>query len=209
MKKSKLAVLALTFSVLLHLCSTACASEAKKATIYRDEFGIPHVFAPTLEAAAYAIGYAQAEDGLEELLKTYRRATGTMSEAFGAEYFTHDVIQRMWRHAAISREKYEQVSPKSRAVLESYQDGVRLFMKEHPEQVPAWAQEIRPWDAIALGRFIIWGWPMGEAGSDLEKAGIHPDEIAYRGSNEILISPKRTAMKAPIAIIDPHLSWYG
>ena len=39
--------------------------------------------------------------------------------------------------------------------------------------------------------------------------GIQPDEMAYRGSNEILLAPSRTAMKAPIAIVDPHLSWYG
>ena len=51
---------------------------ADDATIYRDEFGIPHVFASTLENAAYAIGYAQAEDRLEELLKNYRRANGSM-----------------------------------------------------------------------------------------------------------------------------------
>jgi len=50
---------------------------------------------------------------------------------------------------------------------------------------------------------------MGEANSDLQKAGIQPDEMAYRGSNEILIAPSRTSMKVPIAIVDPHLSWYG
>ena len=47
----------------------------QSTTIYRDEFGIPHIFAPTLEDAAYAVGYAQAEDRLEELLKNYRRAS--------------------------------------------------------------------------------------------------------------------------------------
>ena len=182
---------------------------AAEATIYRDEFGIPHVFSATLESAAYAVGYAQAEDRLEELLKNYRRANGTMSEVFGPDYFRQDLIQRMWRHAEISREKYEQISPKMRAVMEAYQNGVRQFMKEHPEQVPAWAQEIHPWDVVALGRYIIWGWPLGEANSDLEKAGIRPDPMAYRGSNEVLIGPKRTAMKVPIAIVDPHLSWYG
>jgi acyl-homoserine lactone acylase PvdQ len=185
------------------------ANNVKSATLYRDEFGIPHVFAPTLEGAAYAVGYAQAEDRLEELLKNYRRANGTMSEAFGKEYFRQDMIQRMWRHREVSREKYHQVSAKMRSAIESYQRGVKQFMKEHPEQVPSWAQEIHPWDAVALGRYIIWGWPLGEAASDLEKAGIEPDEMPYRGSNEVLIGPKRTAMKAPIAIIDPHLSWYG
>ena len=82
-------------------------------------------------------------------------------------------------------------------------------MKEHPDQVPAWAQEIHPWDTVALGRYIIWGWPMGEAVHDLGAAGIRLTPPAYRGSNEMLIAPCRTAMKAPIAVVDPHLGWYG
>jgi acyl-homoserine-lactone acylase len=180
-----------------------------EATIYRDEYGIPHVFAQTLESAAFAIGYAQAEDRLEELLKNYRRANGTMAEVFGPEFYHSDLIQRMWRHEQISREKYNQVSPKMRASIEAYQDGVKQFMKEHPEQVPSWAQELHPWDVISLGRYIIWGWPMGEAGGELQRAGIQPDPVAYRGSNEMLIAPNRTSLRAPIAVIDPHLSWYG
>jgi acyl-homoserine-lactone acylase len=181
-----------------------------EATIYRDDFGIPHVFAPTLEAAGFAIGYAQAEDRLEELLKNYRRALGTMSEAFGPNNYTDDYLQHMFRHADISREKYNQVSPKMRAVSEAYVDGVKLFMREHPEQIPAWAkdQDIQPWDIVALGRYIIWGWPLGECVSDLQNIGIRLTPPAYHGSNEMLIAPSRTAMHAPIAVIDPHLSWY-
>jgi acyl-homoserine-lactone acylase len=179
-----------------------------EATLYRDEFGIPHVYAPTLESAAFAVGYAQAEDRLEELLKNYRRASGTMAEVFGPVHFRNDLVQRLFRHEEVSREKYGQLSSRVRGVIESYQAGIKRFMKEHPEQVPAWAQEIHPWDVVALGRYIIWGWPLGEAGGDLRRAGIEPDEIAYRGSNEVLLGPGRTAMKAPIAIIDPHLSWY-
>jgi acyl-homoserine-lactone acylase len=180
-----------------------------KAEIYRDEFGIPHVFAQTLESAAYAIGYAQAEDRLEELLKNYRRANGSMAEVFGPEFYRSDLIQRMWKHAEISREKYNKVSPKMRACIEAYQDGIKQFMKDRPDQVPSWAQEIHPWDVISLGRYIIWGWPMGEAGGELQRAGIQLDPVAYHGSNEMLIAPSRTAMHAPIAVIDPHLSWYG
>jgi acyl-homoserine-lactone acylase len=179
------------------------------ATIYRDEYGIPHVFAQTLEAASFAIGYAQAEDRLEELLKNYRRANGTMAEVSGPEAYRSDLIQRMWRHSEISREKYNEVSPKMRACIEAYQDGIKLFMHEHPDQVPSWAQEIHPWDVIALGRYIIWGWPLGEASGDLQRGGIQTDPAAYRGSNEMLIAPSRTAMNAPIAVIDPHLSWYN
>src|SRR5215471_2393153 len=181
-----------------------------EATIYRDDYGIPHVFAGTLEAAGFAIGYAQAEDRLEELLKNYRRALGTMSEAFGHASYADDYMKHMFRHAQISREKYNDVSPKMRGVLEAYIDGVKFFMREHPQQVPAWAkdQDIQPWDIVALGRYIIWGWPLGECVSDLQNIGIRLTPPAYRGSNEMLIAPSRTAMHAPIAVIDPHLSWY-
>lgn len=183
--------------------------KAGSAEILRDEFGVPHIFASTLEDAAFAIGYAQAEDRLEELLKNYRKAEGTMSEAFGQEWFRHDYRQRIWQHAAISRERYNQVSPKMRASIEAYQEGIKRFMADHPEQVPKWAPELHPAQVVALGRYIIWGWPEGEAGADLQRGGIRPDPVAYRGSNQMLLAPSRTALKVPMAVIDPHLSWYG
>jgi acyl-homoserine lactone acylase PvdQ len=180
----------------------------QSTTIYRDEFGIPHIFAPTLEDAAFASGYAQAEDRLEELLKNYRRASGTMAEVFGPASFADDLRQRVMRHAEVSQARYHEIGAKMRGVIESYQDGIKRFMKDHPERVPAWAQEIHPWDVVALGRYIIWSWPVGEAAGDLRHAGLDFGPIDYRGSNEMLIAPKRTAMNAPIAIIDPHVPWY-
>ena len=58
---------------------------AEKVTIYRDEWGVPHIYAETLEGMAYANGYAQAEDRLEEMLRNFRKAEGTMSEVFGEQ----------------------------------------------------------------------------------------------------------------------------
>jgi penicillin amidase len=212
MKRPSWNVLALSFLVLTlgSAAATAAAPPSDSSTtLYRDEYGIPHIYAPTLEAASYAMGYAQAEDRLEELLKNYRRAAGTMAEVFGPQFYEDDLAQRIWRHEEISRDRYHQVSPKMRAVLEAYLAGVRRFMKEHPEQVPAWAQEIHPWHAVALARQIIWGWPLGEAVHELEEAGVKLAPPTYRGSNEVLIAPSRSALNAPIAVVDPHLSWYG
>src|ERR1043166_9355921 len=125
MKKLSIPLLVLGLILALPCLEKAEANNAKSATLYRDEFGIPHVFAPTLEGAAFAVGYAQAEDRLEELLKNYQRTIGTMSEAFGKEFFRHDLIQRMWRHSEISREKYHQVSAKMRGGIEAYQRAVK------------------------------------------------------------------------------------
>ncbi|HEV2688025.1 MAG TPA: penicillin acylase family protein, partial [Bryobacteraceae bacterium] len=148
-------------------------------------------------------------DRLEELLKNYRKAEGTMTEAFGEEWFRHDYRQRMWGHRRVAEENYPKLPAHLRAICEAYQKGVARYMSEHPSEVPRWAPKLEPWQVIALGRFIIWGWPEGEAGGDLLRGGIQPDPVAYHGSNQMLLAPSRTAMKAPIAVIDPHLSWYG
>jgi acyl-homoserine lactone acylase PvdQ len=190
------------------LLRSGFASE-EEITVYRDTFGVPHIFAATEEGAAYGMGYCQAEDRLEAVLRQYRLATGTLSEVFGPDSFQDDYRQRLWQHAAIAQARYGELNEKVRAIIEAYQAGLKHYMQEHPEEVPAWAPAIEPWMCVALGRFIIWGWPAGTAGEDLERAGIEPDPVAYHGSNEWLVAPERTADNAPIALIDPHLSWYG
>ena len=118
-----------------------------------------------------------------------------MSEVFGESWFRHDYRQRLWRHRRVAEEHYKELRPQIRAIIEAFQAGVGQFMAEHPDQVPAWAPKLAPWRVVALGRYIIWGWPEGEAGGDLIHAGIQPDPIAYHGSNEWLIAPSRTAME--------------
>jgi acyl-homoserine lactone acylase PvdQ len=208
--KRAIGQLSIFLSVILWVeLSSPGAVQPGSAEIVRDTYGVPHIFASTLEDAAFAIGYAQAEDRLEELLRNYRKAEGTMSEAFGAEWYRHDYRQRLWRHAEVSRERYDTISPTMRRAIEAYQEGIKRYMKEHPAKVPAWAPELHPAQVISLGRYIIWGWPEGEAGADLRRAGITPDPVQYRGSNQMLLASSRSALKAPIAVIDPHLGWYG
>jgi acyl-homoserine-lactone acylase len=183
--------------------------KTEEITIYRDDFGIPNIFASTEEGAVYGMGYAQAEDRLEEILKQYRRAEGTMSEVFGPEFVKDDYRQRVWQHRAISEAHYSELSPKVRAIIEAYQAGIQQYMREHPSEVPAWAPRLEPWQIVALGRYIIWGWPEGDAAGDLKRGGIEPAPIPARGSNEWVITPSRTADGVPLALIDPHLGWYG
>jgi acyl-homoserine-lactone acylase len=194
------------------LCLLLCClplAYGEHVTILRDEYGVPHIFAHDAAGAAFGSGYAQAEDRLEEMLKNYRRAEGTMAEAFGPEFYRDDWRQRLWGHRLVAEQHYNDLSPRSRETIEAFLAGVRQYMQEHPARVPVWAPKLEPWRVVALGRYIIWGWPEGEAGEKLMHAGIQPDPVAYHGSNEMLLAPARTAMHAPIAIVDPHLSWYG
>lgn len=203
-----LLLLVVSLAVALQRGQAADPAKQGEVTIHRDEFGVPHIFGDAESSMAFGMGYAQAEDRLEELLRQYRRCTGTMCEAFGPTYFRDDYRQRLWRHAEVAKANYDKLAPLPRTIIEAYHDGVRQFMKENPDKVPGWAPRLEPWMCVALSRYIIWGWPEGDAGGDMQRAGIKPDPVEYRGSNQWLVAPSRSAEKAVIALIDPHLSWY-
>ena len=62
------------------LCLSAVASPqnnlANHVTIYRDTYGIPHVFGETDAATAFGFAYAQAEDNFWRIEDNYLRALG-------------------------------------------------------------------------------------------------------------------------------------
>src|SRR5689334_6667324 len=59
-------------------------SLARHVTIRRDTYGVPHILADNEEAAAYALGYAQAEDHPVELATRLVSARGNAARIFGA-----------------------------------------------------------------------------------------------------------------------------
>lgn len=197
------------YRILVLLLTATLVFGAERVEILRDEFGVPHIFAKTAPGAAYASGYAQASDRLEELMRNMRKAQGTMAEVFGPEWYRHDYLQRMWGHSRVAKEHYKELPDHIRGITEAYCAGVNRYIDEHPGELPAWGFKLEPWMIVAYSRFTIWSWHQGDAAGDLRRGGIEPDPIPYLGSNEMLISPSRTAAKAVIAVIDPHLSWYG
>jgi len=183
-----------------------CAAAAERITLYRDVWGVPHIYAETELGAAYAYGYAQAQDRLEQIFRNYRQAEGTLAEIDGPSAVMGDFIARVVGHAEVSRALYDQMPAEARAYIEAYQKGVKRYMDEHPDEVPSWAPELHPWQATAVLRAIIFNWPLGEAMSDLRAADIGLPQLS---SNQWSISPARTADHCAMLFIDPHISWSG
>jgi acyl-homoserine-lactone acylase len=176
------------------------------ATILRDTWGIPHVYAETAGDAAYAHGYAQAEDRLDDVLLAYLAAEGRAASVLGESRLERDLEARMARHAEVARERYAELSADARELIERFVAGVRAYMREHPEVVPAWGRPPEPHQVVALYRAFIWPWPWRQARGDLRR---RPDAGAAgeRGSNAWVVGASRSAAGVPIALIDPHLSW--
>lgn len=178
---------------------------AGEVTIYRDTWGVPHIYADSAAAAAYGHGHAQAEDRLDDILAAYLSARGESAGVFGERFVERDRVMRMARHAEVARERYAELSEPARQLIESFVAGIRRHMRDHPEQVPSWARPPEPPDVVALYRAFTWSWPWGQVRGDLERAGSHVND--GRGSNQWVVGPGRTAEGVPIALIDPHLAW--
>lgn len=183
-----------------------------KTVIYRDTWGVPHIYAPTAAAGMYAMGWAQAEDRPEELLKNLLRGTGESALFEGPGGVEGDRVARMWRHYELAQKGMDSVDPAVRSHMEAFAAGVNAFYTAHPDDVPAWWGE-RQVDAamlVAFGRLFLYSWSVDDGFGDLKRAGIEPNiGRTRRGSNQFAVSPQRSASGDAILYIDPHLAWFG
>jgi len=88
-------------------------SYCETATIYYDDYGIPHIYAKTAEAGLYAQGWAMANDRLVQTLENYLRGMGRFSAAYGPgkndENVRADLMSLMWDHYGVSKKNYKRL----------------------------------------------------------------------------------------------------
>lgn len=192
-------------AVIALACAFCAYGEPGKPVLYRDTWGVPHIYADSLSDAAYALGYAQAEDRLEDIYKNIRTATGHMAEAFGEEHVETDYVLRMIRNAELCEEYWKVAPDYVRDACDYFMKGVEAFLAEHPEKKPDFAVDLYGWQCAAVGRTMILQWPLGTLMDDLG----NKDKVPGFGSNAFAVSPSRSAEGCSILMTDPHLTWEG
>lgn len=192
-----------SFCFILLLCLLIAPAFAGEVTIYRDTYGIPHVYADTDADAAYGLGYAQAEDRLEDIYENTRIAIGQAAEFFGPDAVQSDYIMRVMENEAKCKAHYEQTADHLKELSIAYIAGVEAFAKAHPERVPEHALKLEPWHPAAVGRAMILKWPIGTALDEIRET---PQGPAF-SSNCFAVAPERTADGDAILLTDPHLTW--
>lgn len=183
-----------------------------KTVIYRDTWGVPHIYAPTDEAGLFAQGYAMAEDRPDQLLINLLTAIGQLSSIAGPEAVNSDLRSHMFDHYGIAKRNWDKINPKVQAHMLAFRDGINHFYATHPEKMPVWwtGRTVDEFMIVAFGRLFLFNWSIDEAYEDLERGGIEADyEKVSRGSNQFAVAPERTKNGNAILGIDPHLSWFG
>lgn len=58
--------------------------------VYRDAYGVPHIYGDSTDDALFALGYAMAEDRLAQIEMTRRAAMGELAQVLGADLIQYD-----------------------------------------------------------------------------------------------------------------------
>jgi len=130
MKRNVLRILSL--SLLILTLSVSLTYAAPKATILRDNYGVPHIFADTLVGLYFGFGYAIAQDRLYQLEMFKRTYWGRLSEVYGESFLAFDQGNR--RDGFTAKEMQKQISkylkPYHKTAIKAFAAGINRYIKE-------------------------------------------------------------------------------
>ncbi|MBL8674294.1 MAG: penicillin acylase family protein, partial [Rhodospirillales bacterium] len=112
------------------------AGPSAPVEIVRDRNAIPHIFASSLEDALFGLGFAHAQDRLWQMESMRRAGAGRLSEILpprfaGAAILDVDRTMRVLGVRRRAQESLAALSPRARALLDSYTAGVNAHLATH------------------------------------------------------------------------------
>jgi len=149
--------------------------------IYRDDMGVPHIYATTTHDLFFAQGFVHAQDRFWQMDFWRHVGSGTVSEMFSSEVETDAFLRTLgWRVTA--EQEWEQLSPELKANLQGYTDGVNAYLKDHDTTALSLEYailgllnadyKIEPWtpvNSLTWGKAMAWDL-RGNIGEEIERA---------------------------------------
>lgn len=165
--RSMLVALAIVSSVFVVFGSlpTGESLGASTVTIYRDSFGVSHIYGPTAYAVSYANGYVQGLDRLWELDLLRHIGYGESASLVGASQLPMDLSTRRDLYTRAELDALWANAPADlKEAVEGYAAGVNRAAAEMtakgdlPAEFPALQHAFEPWtarDTAAVATFLL------------------------------------------------------
>lgn len=107
-----------------------------QAMVGRDRWGGPRVHGRTDADAAFALGYAFAEDDLPLVEEAFAAANADRLVARSAAEAESAYLVQLFRVGPLADRAWErQLSPEVKAFLQAYADGINLYAAQHPNRI--------------------------------------------------------------------------
>jgi acyl-homoserine lactone acylase PvdQ len=172
-----------------------------EATIVRDAFGVPHLLGASAPDVAYALGQAQCEDRLADVLYNLHLGVGRVSEFLGPAFVEGDKQARLFRHRERAEQDWPTLPVPLKEVVEAFVRGVNDWVRDHPRDLPAPVRDFTPVDVLAWHRHLLLqgGLAIARADGEGKGQGVPPGR-----SNAWAVSGARTVTGRPALLVDPH-----
>lgn len=134
----------------------------EQASIVRDRFGVPHIYAQSGSGAIYGLGLVHAQDRLFQIDLQRRLAAGRISETVGERGVETDRLMRRLGFADRAARDLATISAEDREWLSAYAAGVNAAIRGLRTLPPEYAllrTQPEPWHpehSLMLGRFLMF-----------------------------------------------------
>lgn len=231
----------------------------EEVTVTKDDDGVPHIKANSLQDLYTAQGFVQAQDRMFQMELSRRQASGTLSEVIGEAVVDNDKYFRTLGLRRAAEKSYELYDGEAKEVLQWFSDGVNAYIDMAKEEgtlpvefslLGIEPDEWTPLDSLTIGKYMAFDlgghWERqafnyyainefdeAEAlelfpayleermniieDSEVDVATSFKDAIIpepFNGSNNWVVSGKKTKSGKPLLADDPHLGlatpsiWY-
>lgn len=109
---------------------------AKEVTVYRDERGMPHIYASNEHDLYFAVGYVMAQERLWQMDLIRRVTKGTLSEVLGEKVVETDKFFRTVNMTAKSRVLIKNTNAITLSYLQAFTDGVNSYISAAGKKLP-------------------------------------------------------------------------
>jgi acyl-homoserine lactone acylase PvdQ len=195
--------------------------QAKKVTIIRDNWGIPHVYGKSDADAVFGLLYAQCEDDFKRVEMNYIEKLGRMSEIKGETELYNDLLIRMIIDSSEAKKDFAVAPEWLKKLMNAYADGINFYLFSNPQTKPALLKRFEPWfpllwtdgsiGAIDIADITVSdlrNFYSNEPGTTVAKIDKQDYDPLPGGSNGFAIAPSKTVSGNAILYINPHTTYY-
>lgn len=185
----------------------AAPQAAASATeILWDTWGVPHIFAGSLEHALYAFGWAQMQSHGDLVLRLYGQARGRGAEYFGEPYADADRWVRTMGVPRRAAEWAKLQNPEVRAPLAAFVAGVNAWAAQHPDRLSGEVKAVLPItveDILAHVQRVVHFTFLANS----QMIDGQTRRWSDAGSNTWAVAPSHSASRHALLLANPHLPW--
>ncbi len=131
--------------------------------ILRDKWGVPHIYANSIDDSLFGLGFIHAQDRLFQLELNRRTAAGRLSELFGPIALDTDRAARTFGYSRLGKADFSLLPDETQSAVNSYLAGINAYLEHPSSKLPVEFSLLgikpEPWkmeDLMGFSRLMFW-----------------------------------------------------